>query len=374
MQAKSVIRWKFILGAWLCIGVLLAAQILWEMLEYDLSPKALAVVTVQQFLRAGYWALLTPLVLAARDRYPLVGPFRYFRLLGHVLAAFVAMMLFWVLRLLVIGLPAGLTLEVFEPAQIFARFHARNFIDMGLYAGILFAAWVKDLWQREQELRSRSLELRARLAESELMALRRQVQPHFLFNALNAVGALVRLDRRTEAVKSIAQLSRLHRALLESAGLPFVPLEREIGFIHDYLDIECLRFGERMRIQVEIDPAAQEAMVPNLILQPLVENAVKHGVARREGESRVRVQATVRNARLRLEIANDPPSDDLPAPDGTGYGLQSTRERLVRIYGNEARLDVDAAAPEGFLVTLEIPLAPPPNQAATHEEDIHAHR
>lgn len=195
-----------------------------------------------------------------------------------------------------------------------------------------------------------------RAATAELRHLHAQMQPHFLCNALNAVSALVRLQRHDQALRALNQLGLLHRLMLENTATPFIPLAREIGFIEHYLDLERLRFGERLQATIEVESGAERFPIPNLLLQPLIENAVKHGVARRTGASRLALRVTRGHDRLHVVVRNDPATMPGPVASGTGFGLRAVHRRLVGIYGDLANFAYIPDHPLGFTVTLEIPV------------------
>ncbi|WP_438480878.1 sensor histidine kinase [Oleiharenicola lentus] len=198
--------------------------------------------------------------------------------------------------------------------------------------------------------------MRTRLAESELFALQQRTQPHFLFNALNAISALVRENRNDQAVQAIARLGALQRTLLEHADDTLVSLAEEIMFIKHYLSLEQLRFGERLHATIEVDADVEGVPLPSLLLQPLVENAVKHGVARRTGISRVIVRVTHEDDCLRVMVRNDPPDLTHAVGIGTGFGLRAVCQRLIGVYGDSASFYFAPDDPQGVTVTLTIPL------------------
>jgi LytS/YehU family sensor histidine kinase len=183
------------------------------------------------------------------------------------------------------------------------------------------------------------------------VALRAQINPHFLFNALHSVGALVTSDpvRADEALVRLGDLLRY--ALGTEAEVPFA---HEWRFTEDYLAFEQLRLGDRLRVEVNADAAAMAVMVPPLILQPLVENAVRHGIAERPQGGRIDVSALVHDSRLMLRVTDDGNGDSGVA--GDGLGLSSVRRRLAALYGSRASLNVDRT--EGFTVTIGLPFEP----------------
>jgi sensor histidine kinase YesM len=209
------------------------------------------------------------------------------------------------------------------------------------------------------QLQLRTAQLESDLARAELSVLRGQLHPHFLFNSFNAVASLVRQKRNESAVEIIAQLSALLRLAIERTGRQELPLDEEIDFIRRYLEIEQVRFGEKLRLDFALDPAALDGSVPNLVLQPLVENAIKHGISRRTRPGTVRLAAQRVNGRLQLEVVDDGPDGSPVSPEGTderkGIGLSNTRARLEKIYGTDYHLEMTPRPEGGMRVSLDLP-------------------
>jgi len=214
---------------------------------------------------------------------------------------------------------------------------------------------------REEELRVSRME--AQLAQAQLQALRMQLHPHFLFNTLNAISALMHRDIAA-AERMLARLSDFLRLTLESGGAPEVPLRQELDLMRRYLEIEQTRFADRLDVRVDVEPTTLEARVPNLILQPLVENAIRHGVARSAAAGRIEIAAHRHNGSLLLEVSDDGPG--LPAdavrPAREGVGLTNTRARLAQLYGPSSRLDFANRSEGGLHVTLTIPFRTDPGE------------
>ena len=177
----------------------------------------------------------------------------------------------------------------------------------------------------------RTAALASQLVQAELRALRMQLQPHFLFNTLHAITVLI-TEQPARARRMLVLLGDLLRSTLVADGEPEVPLARELEFARRYLEIEAVRFEERLAVQFEIPDALTAALVPNFVLQPLVENAVAHGVGRSTLPCTVRVSAMQEGQQLVLDVWND--GTLAPVPERTGVGLTTTRERLTRIYGS----------------------------------------
>lgn len=196
--------------------------------------------------------------------------------------------------------------------------------------------------------------LRAAAQTAELRALRYQVNPHFLFNTLNSISSLVMSGKREDAEAMILNLSTFFRTSLASEPTDDVPLADEIAVQKLYLEIEAVRFPERLRASFEVEPAAAGACVPGLILQPLIENAVKYGVAPARRPVQICVRARVNGGKLEVTVSDD--GDGAKASNGTGVGLRNVRDRLTARFGDAAWLTAGKRAEGGFAVTLTIPL------------------
>jgi two-component system, LytTR family, sensor kinase len=211
--------------------------------------------------------------------------------------------------------------------------------------------------QRERELGQ--LRLEAQLAGTQLQVLQRQLQPHFLFNALNSVSALMRRDVHA-AREMLARVGELLRLAVGNAHGQLVPFEEEWRFTELYLEIEGVRFGERLRVASRIDPAVREMSVPYMLLQPLVENAIRHGIAPREGGGTVEIEARgAPGGGLHLEVRDDGVglAEEWDGP-GAGIGIRTTRARLAQLYGPGYRLELRRRAPRGTLVRAVLPARP----------------
>jgi signal transduction histidine kinase len=226
--------------------------------------------------------------------------------------------------------------------------------DVCLYGLVAGASYTIRSQRRLREERLNALRAEAAASRAQLGALRAQLNPHFLFNALHSLAALVRRDPE-HAEEALERLGGLLRYALDEAG-ERVPLEREWDFVRDYLRLEQLRLGDRLRVETSCDAEARGALVPPFTLQPLVENAIRHGVARVPAGGRVTVAVRVRDERLTLRVEDDGPGC---APSewtgGTGLGLRSLRERLAASYGGTARFEVSTSPGAGFQATVELP-------------------
>jgi len=211
------------------------------------------------------------------------------------------------------------------------------------------------LWQYAQHARERTLheaQLQARLASAELQVLKMQLHPHFLFNTLNTIYNLVPVNGR-EAQNMIARLSDLLRFSLDHVTTEKVTLEQEMALLMGYLEIEKVRFEERLHVETEIPKETLRAEVPNMILQPLVENAIRHGIGKKATGGMIRIAARRRDSRLEI-IVHDDGAPPPPGRENTGIGLANTRARLTKLYGKNFVFALQPVNP-GTKVTLEIP-------------------
>jgi sensor histidine kinase YesM len=231
-----------------------------------------------------------------------------------------------------------------------------------IYVCIVCVCWAVHHFQEAGQRERRTLELEARLTQANLQALKMQLQPHFLFNTLNAIASLIHENPKA-ADDMVGSLSQLLRITLDASARNEVPLREEIDFIDHYLAIQQTRFGNRLHIRREVDPAALEALVPPLVLQPLVENAIRYGIEPREIGGTVTLRALLRQDLLHLEVADDGEGFGgrpwLRA--GNGVGLSNTKSRLEALYGEKHRFTLAANQPAGACVQIEIPfrLSPP---------------
>jgi two-component system, LytTR family, sensor kinase len=230
---------------------------------------------------------------------------------------------------------------------------------LAFYGFVLAFGQARNYYRRYREEELRRSHLEAQLARAELRALKMQLHPHFLFNTLHSISAL-QLEDVAAAQKMMSRLGDFLRMTLENAGLQVVPLRREIDFLKCYLDIEQIRFGRRLTTVIEVEPEALEAPAPNLILQPLVENAIRHGVAPRPADGLIRVSAKRERGRLKVVISDNgcglKQNGNGASSVREGLGLQNTRARLWQIYGSDFGFDLVNGAEGGLVVTLDLPL------------------
>lgn len=293
------------------------------------------------------WAALTPLVVRIARRHPLERD-RPWRWLLHLLAALALSLVH--LAAHVVLLAVLLDAKWLPALRLnFAASYHWNLIVYGLLVSAV-SAW--DYHRRYQDRELRATQLEAELARAELDALRLQLQPHFLFNTLQSIAELVHEDP-DGAERMVVRLSELLRLSLDAAAASTQPLRDELAFLDRYLEIQRVRFGDRLGVEVSAEAAALDCPVPSLCLQPLVENAVRHGAARRPG-GQVVIRARREGDMLEIGIVDDGEGGPGPAPDG--IGLANTRARLLRLYGDRQQFEAAPAPQGGFAVRLRIPV------------------
>ena len=231
-----------------------------------------------------------------------------------------------------------------------------EFLSFALLAGGVYAL---ELRRRLAHGERQALRLQARLSEARLEALASQLRPHFLFNTLNAISVLMHRDPRA-ADLMLTRLADLLRATLRTPCTREVPLRTELELLRRYLDIMRVRFGPRLAVEEAVPPELEDVLVPPFLLQPLVENALEHGIERRSGTGRVRLTAKAVEGRLRLTVWDDGPGVG-PARH-EGVGLSNTRRRLEQLYGSAGKLELSSEAGDGTRASVELPLrrAPAP--------------
>lgn len=234
--------------------------------------------------------------------------------------------------------------------------------DLTVYIGIMAAGTARDYFRRYQarrdesaRLHAQAARLQAQLAEAHLTALRSQLDPHFLFNTLHAISSLVERDPRGVR-RMIARLSELLRATLEGAQEQEITVQEEIAFLRRYLEIMEIRHQGRLTVEMDIDPAVLTALVPTLVLQPLVENAVRHGVSKVEGMGRIVIAARREGEQVVLTVSDNGPGPvEAPAQGDGGVGLRNTRERLSQLYGPTQSLELSAKPEGGAVARVVLP-------------------
>ncbi len=353
----SLAKWGAIWAVWTLVGLFFTSQIA---LQNQLSPNPLSFWRILSWqLFSGYvWFAISPLVLWLGDRFPFENGKWKFTLPVHVAASF--LIAFAQLAIDAFVLPKLGYLQQFQSASFFETYKVFLLVNLHFSVAIYWA--VLAIYQaikyyrkyRERELKTSKLE--AQLAQSRLQVLKMQLHPHFLFNTLNAISELIYRDAES-AERMITDLSDLLRMSFENLEVQEIPLKQELEFLEKYIEIEQMRFHDRLKIEIEVSADTLDASVPNMILQPLVENAIKHGIAPRSEGGRIDIGARRNNGHLEITVSDD--GIGVPFGDvehmSEGVGLSNTRRRLRHLYGDRHRFDLEAVATRGLKVNLSIP-------------------
>ncbi|HWW61869.1 MAG TPA: histidine kinase [Thermoanaerobaculia bacterium] len=252
----------------------------------------------------------------------------------------------WILRLFT-NVRAVVRVPITE--SITNNFHS----SLPTYFVILFGYYAFDYYRKFRDRELRAAQLETRLSQAHLDALKMQLNPHFLFNTLNTISSLMYRDVDA-ADAMMSRLSELLRLTLDKSATQEVTLREEMDILERYLDIERIRFEERLRVDMHVDPAALEARLPNFSLQPLVENAIRHGIAPRPEGGKLDISARRNDGMLEITLRDDGPGLRQP-PRREGIGLTNTRARLAQLYGDAHRFELTNAAEGGLVITIAIP-------------------
>ncbi|HYK02405.1 MAG TPA: histidine kinase [Thermoanaerobaculia bacterium] len=313
------------------------------------GPIALA------FIEAWTWAAFTPLIFWLGSRSGAVRS-QLLRVLLLIVSGIAVAVAVYVLldfaRSQIIILPRrrGGGPPVFAPLREIGRFRFLN--QLLVYAAVLATGFAREFFLRDRRRQQHEVRLQAQLAEARLDALRMQINPHFLFNTLHAISALVERDPGGVR-RMIARLSELLRHTIDSRGTDEVPLREELAFLRRYIEIMEIRFQGKLQVAMNVGEDALDALVPNLVLQPIVENALEHGAARAQGEGRIELSARRDGDELRLAVRDNGPG--LEDGAAAGVGVANTRARLEQLYGEFATLTLANAAGGGVLTEIVLP-------------------
>ncbi len=354
-------KWLAIVAVWAMLGVIYAGPIYFEVRSEGMGHAAWRVFSWGILMWLA-WAPFTPAMIWLARRYSLIDGAWKKNLLVHLPA-------FLIMSILHSAAATAITLAIdpFDsmgpsPKTFWPRFISRmqgSFgSDLLVYGAVIGACYAFDYYRKYREREILATRLEAQLAQAQLDSLRMQLHPHFLFNTLNSIAGLVRDNRNQAAVSMLVGLSDLLRHTLQHSSRHEVELREEVNFIKLYLSIQEMRFSDRLRLEFDIDPATAKAMVPNLILQPLTENALRHGIARSAASGLVGVSSAVESGNLRLTVYDNGAGlpDDWQLKGSAGIGLANTAARLQQLYDNNHEFDIRNRVGGGVEVVIVMPL------------------
>jgi two-component system, LytTR family, sensor kinase len=378
-RPSTLLQGSLIIGVWTLYGLFFASQSYLNQSFFGREVRwgqTLVIWMICSFA----WALLTPFILWLARRFPFarknwLAPLLvhctaaiFFSLFSLVVYALIWRFLFWSQITTIVPFSSLKNLMI-------AEFHSGLLI----YASIIAIRNALDTYRKYQEREVRAAQLEAQLTQAQLDALRKQLHPHFLFNTLNTVSILI--DEDTGAARDmLVRLSDLLRSTLDGAKTHEVSLKQELEFIESYLEIERMRFHDRLTVEMYIDPKTLSAQVPDLILQPLVENAIRHGIAPRSAAGTIEIHADRQNGDLRLQVRDNgkglPPGQQQLSK--TGVGISNTQSRLRQLYGFKHSFAIHNLDEGGVMVNITIPFHTTSlvsnGRESSDEEDTNADR
>ena len=345
-------RWWLLFSAWWILQILVVANARYLGMRLWGDEVSWVDALKASTLNYGTWALITVAAFFLAQRFPLSGKQRGRDLMVHLGAAITFVFIKVSSAALVAPHVSWLTEISLRDRLIFeAPNHALFYL---LYLG---AALAVVYYRRARDGEVLASRLEAQLARAELLLFRAQLNPHFLFNTLHAIAELMHRDLDA-ADRMVARLGELLREALRTEQAQMVRLDEELNFLRAYVDLEKLRYGDRLTVAWNIDPEVRDALVPSFVLQPLVENAIRHGLAPRRGPGLLEITATATGDDLYLRVCDNGAGFRLGAATrGTGVGLANTQARLERLYGAAHRLEVDSPDGGGTSVMVVLPLA-----------------
>lgn len=351
-----------IFGFWTLLGVMTSANAFLDPKGRELIQSGLVLARISHaFVDSYLWALLTPLIFRLTSHYTVERANWVARVVLYVgvglLISIAVDMFLDFLRYHFLYPPQHFANEVAPAARVRRLWFMNEFT---VYVAILAAGFARNYFlryraRREEAvtLQAQTAQLQAQLADARLAALRMQLNPHFLFNTLHAISALVERDPRGVR-RMIARLSELLRATLDADDQE-VPLHQELTFAERYLEIMQIRFQGRLQVETKVEADVREALVPNLILQPLVENAVKHGVSKIDGAGHIEIGARRDGERLLLTLRDNGPALKGEMSPTEGIWLRNTRARLAQMYGSAQSLALRPAQDGGLIAEVSLP-------------------
>jgi two-component system LytT family sensor kinase len=354
--APPAIRWRWIAALWCAGAVFVASQ---SVIFRHLEGKHLEEIPLflTEFAAWLPWLLATPFVIGLARRYPIRRGLKALGIAAHLLAliGISATMGAWSAGLHALFNPWGFPRspafwDTWSTTQFFQALNA-----LAAYGLILTVTYLADARDKVVRQTAETARLSEELSKAQLAALRRQMEPHFMFNTLNSIAGLVRDSRNDTAVNMIVGLSELLRRASEDTHRAQVTLAEEVEYVERYLDIQKMRFGDRLLVTTDIPQGLRAAQVPYLLLQPLVENAIKHGVSKLLAGGRVGIVGARDGDTLRLSVRNDGPSPTEGEMSRVGVGLGNLRTRLQILYGDMSELRLARADHGGVEVVVTLP-------------------
>ena len=351
---KSPAAWLLLIGLGAAIGLMDASQ---AYLSYGALGRRVPWSRIL-LVNVSYWttfAALVPAVFFLADRFRLDGPFRVRRIVVHTVAAFAFVLVhFGVAAFIVVSRPQIDEAVWTRFFNLLRNYSAGNFLQ---YWAIVVIFYTIHYYHEARHTELQAAQLQASLTDARLQALRSQMNPHFLFNTLNTISVLAQKGDQRAVVETLSRLSDLMRATLDDKRPQEIALSEELEFLDSYLEIQRTRFADRLTVNYRIAPETRDALVPSMILQPLLENAVRYGVSEHCGQASITIGAGSDGDTLRLWVCDSGPGFGSGArlTNAKGIGLTNTEARLRQLYGSSQQIEYGTLDMSGGIVTISVP-------------------
>lgn len=358
-RQPSFFHWGWILAIWSTIAFISASMLYIKLDAGESVPNWWSLFAVKLAIWL-FWGFLTPFIFYTGKRFRVDRKNKFVGLLYHLPASIILVslnILLYAVIVVIINDPHW-SLDSESLTMTFVALLINQFEWYFLiYWGIIIVGYAFEYYQQVQQNEINELQLESKLVKAQLQALKMQLHPHFLFNTLNTISAQIRFDEKKAAITMLAGLSDLLRRALQQREKQLLPLSEEISFIKQYLEIEKTRFKHNLDIVLDIASETNKIEVPGFLLQPIVENAIYHGLTKKIGARRLEIKTSIINDHLLIMVYNEGP----PLPDGfvpgqsSGIGLSSTVDRLQQIYGENHKFEL-TNKDQGVLAMLSLPI------------------
>ena len=365
MGQNRLLKWIAIFGCWTVIGLIFASQAYVSNNAWG-YPVTWVQALTWSFTEWYTWAALSPFILWLANRF-YIDPQSWRR---NALIHLGASILFSGASILIQAMVEQWTTWAHTKPTTFSGslfYYATKKWHMGIlvYWMIVGISHAFGYYRRYRERELRATQLESQLTRAQLQALKMQLHPHFLFNTLHTISEMIHRDPKA-ADRMVVRLGDLLRQTLESNGVEEVTLKQELEFLEKYLEIERARFHDRLTVRINVEPDCLDARVPNLFLQPLVENAIRHGISARPGAGRIEIQSRRENGSLHISVRDNGcglPENWRAEGSRTGVGLANTQARLMQLYGTEHSFELHNCQSGGLEIVLKIPCRDDPLEA-----------
>lgn len=356
LTARKRIKWLIFLAGWTVLGLIFAGSLYfgYQMSGLEIKPKhAITIGLIEWYL----WALLSLLIIKVGKLFPITKTNWYRAIPLHFGFSLLFVLLHLGLHSLAQTAVVGMWMQFGDTSAsrlFYYLLFKKSLTNLLIYWAIIIPPLAIEYY-RQRELRESHLKMQ--LAQAQLQALKMQLQPHFLFNTLHSISALVHEDANA-ADRMIVRLSEFLRLTLGDLKVQEVSLSHELEVLRKYLEIEQIRFQDRLTVHVDIAPETLDACVPNLLLQPIVENAIRHGIESRSGAGNITIRTQVVSGKLLISVRDNGLGLSSKQSNSIkeGIGLGNTRSRLERLYGSEYTLSYENQQGGGLEVTISLPL------------------